>query len=147
MNRGLALSFTTSGGSGENEYTGSDDLSRLMKEARILIATLADSQLRDNTTKITSAIEHALTNVSIPKETIRAIPPIRAWREDDNSVWLEFATEDIRVGVIVEGKFEESQWFKVTSRRLQSESSFAYMSKDSFQTNIDELISAFSANI
>lgn len=91
---------------------------------------LDDEVVKEQATKLLSAIQEILSLIQEIQPDLSHIPPLRSFVVDDGSILFEWIFNDYRIGFGIEPDPDESSWYLVTNQKLGSISAAGYMSAD-----------------
>lgn len=92
---------------GDFEFSSFLDKPDVTSQARKLLSTIKDEQVKNNANQLLILINSILQNLF----GISELPPLKAYRNEDESIYFEWTFLHFRVGFSIETNIKDSGWF------------------------------------
>jgi len=132
-----------------DETIGASNLAynaRATEEPKRLLKSISNKQVANQVKNLIHAIDETIHGVSASGGDISALPPLRAYYTEDESVSLEWVLPDFRLGFTIQVNPNESGWHLATSKRMGESGSYGFLSRANLRSLVFIMVSYVLAN-
>jgi len=92
----------------------------IFREIKEKISGINNGPAKENAHNFALEFQNILINLAVRNDIANKLPPISIQGLDDNSVLLEWAFKDFRIGFSFEANNDDSSWFLLTKKELKA---------------------------